>query len=96
VSTIDSIDGFTNLMALQSRIRRACCFDYGDGWFINKRGEKWAVTYITSTLNKSGKLQYEPFPSNRTEEYLEANRYDTFEEAESALESYRQSKEKKA
>lgn len=34
-----------------------------------------------SCLNKLGEWEYEPFPSNRTDDFLERCRYDSLEEA---------------
>jgi hypothetical protein len=47
---------------------------------------KWAVIDCGYTLSKSGEWEYEPTPSNRTEEYLKNCRFDSVDEAFTAIE----------
>ena len=50
--------------------------------------DKYAIRRGRSCLNKLGEWEYEPFPSNRTEEFFERCRYSSLEEA---LEYYNKS-----
>lgn len=43
--------------------------------------DKWAVYNRNSVLNKEGYWEYEPLPSNRTDEYLQRCRFDSAKEA---------------
>lgn len=56
----------------------------------NKDGIKlFAVRNIAgSCLNKDGEWEFEPLPSNRSDEFFLRCRYETFEAASSALETH--------
>jgi hypothetical protein len=45
---------------------------------------RWAVIRSGDVLNRSGKWEYEPNPSSRTDAFLKRARYDTLAEAERA------------
>jgi hypothetical protein len=54
--------------------------------WIEYRGSGWTcVTDSNEVLNKSGKFEYEPSPSNRTEEFIARTRFPT---AKSALKNF--------
>jgi hypothetical protein len=47
----------------------------------------WAVRIFGYCLNKSGKWEFEPSPSNRSDAFIERTRWATAEEAAAALEA---------
>jgi hypothetical protein len=59
---------------------------------ISRRGENsWAIIWGNNCLGKDGFWEYEPFPSNREEEYLQ---YFRFESAQKAFTFYEKWKNK--
>jgi hypothetical protein len=51
-------------------------------------GIKWAVRWMGRCVNKSGDMEFEPSPSSRDAEFYTNCRFDSLEEALSALEKY--------
>lgn len=59
------------------------------GMYIERRSDcTWAVVDGNHVLDKSGSFVYEPLPSSRSEEFLEATRYNSAEEAYEAWETF--------
>lgn len=63
-------------------------YQVADDVFIEKRGDdSWAVTYMGMCLTSDGEgWDYEPMPSNRTEDFIKAHRFPTPEAASEAYE----------
>ena len=51
--------------------------------------DKFAVRKLGTTLGRDG-WRHEPQPSSRTDEYMAAHRFDTFEEAHAAIRAWRE------
>lgn len=77
---------------LSLRVKPKPPFD--EDWIVVERrggtdGVKWAINSGgRCVLNKQGHWEYEPFPSNRDEEFLSRCRYDSLEEAWQAAMSW--------
>ena len=57
--------------------------------FESEKPVKWAVRFRGSVMSKNtGKFVYEPFPTERTYEFLNEHRFDSAEEAEKAFYKY--------
>jgi len=62
--------------------------------FISARRQKdktikWVVEEIGTVMDKNtGKFEYEPMPSSRTDEFLERTRFDSAEEAHNAYKKF--------
>ena len=71
---------------LKAMLESARVFDVGDTFLtIEKRGEGWYVVKDEpNVLNRDGKWEYEPMPSNRTEEFIERTRFSMIEACEKA------------
>jgi hypothetical protein len=65
-------------------------FDLGSGYKIKYRGsvngkKKWCVIIYEQVLNKEGRFEPEPSPSNRTTEFIENTRFESPQEAYQAF-----------
>jgi len=64
-------------------------FHEDSGFFIelvDSAQDKWKVIDgFQYVLTRSGKVIYEPLPSNRTEKFIVESRFDSFDEAKAAL-----------
>ena len=72
-------------------LNMATCFQISEDINIEKRGEtKWCVKYFgNSVVNRDLNRQYEPMPSSRTEEFIEATRF-SLEEAFEIANAYQE------
>lgn len=60
---------------------------------IHWTGERWAVSYGGTVLNKETlDFEYNPSPSNRADDFVEKTRFDTLEEACACIDAYRKAK----
>jgi hypothetical protein len=56
------------------------------GIYVEDRGRgKWAVTHMGRCMDAGGDWDYEPSPSNRTDEWVAQHRFDSPEEAQAAF-----------
>jgi hypothetical protein len=71
---------------LESKLARATCFQIAEDVFVEKRGEeKWCVQSFGGTVvDRDLNRHYEPMPSNRTEEFIAATRFNLEEAFEIA------------
>lgn len=52
------------------------------------KGIRFAIRQADACFSKDGVWEFEPIPSNRTEEWLDRFRFDTWEEAANAVECF--------
>lgn len=61
---------------LEAILSAAVRFQIAEDLFVEKRGEgKWCVSVFGNVVDRDLNRHYEPYPSNRSEEFIAATRF---------------------
>lgn len=64
-------------LAAEAALAKAVVFEFGEHHYVESRGDgTWAVKNGGCVLNVDGVWEYEPNPSNRTDEFIARTRFD--------------------
>lgn len=64
-------------LAAEAALEKAVVFDLGNHQTIESRGDgRWAIKDAGCVLNADGVWEYEPNPSNRTDDFIARTRFD--------------------
>ena len=76
-SLVSEADWEARSLAAEAALAKAVVFDLGQNTTVESRGDgAWAVKNGGSVLNVDGVWEWEPSPSNRTDEFIARTRFD--------------------